>query len=147
MALDEPMQLRWTTAPGNSQIAILWDSTRGPAKMTWAPVAAGSAFLVPGDFRGMFGRVIIAGTLRVTGQAVTLTFYRRTSFTSPAAAADWELDSSAPGAGTIAVAASVTQPYEWLAKEDSLILATAGGTGPTLFYSDITVTPTQDYGT
>lgn len=145
MGLNRSMQMRWTTAPGNSQIVILWDSTRGPQGMSSTAVAAGSAFLVPGNLRGIYPRVIVAGTQRVTAQAVTLTFYRRTAFAN--AAADWELDSSAPGGGTVVVAAGTTQPYEWLAKEDSLLIATAGATGPTLFYNDQTVTITQDYGT
>lgn len=145
LMFDRPMQLRWTVAPGDSAILPIWDSTRGPSLMSQAAVASGSAYLIPGPWKGKFPRVIVSGRVRPTGQDVTLKFYVRTEYDGDAN--DWEADVNAPGGGSIAITASATQPFEWLTEGEHLVRVDAGATGPTTLICDVVITPTMDYGT
>lgn len=143
----KPFQKRWSlAAPGNNEIAILWDSTRGDHYPAPSAVLSGSSYLIPGPLHGKFPRGIIEGFVGVTGQPVTIKAYKRTAYNN--AAADWELDESfvGSGTGTVVVAAGDTQPFEWKFATEHLLRVDMGATAPTLFWAEFTWTPTQDYG-
>src|SRR5688572_31473412 len=109
--MKAPFQKRWTAAvPGNSAIAILFDSTRGDVYPAPAAVASGSEFLIPGPLRGKFPRGILNGFVYVTGQAVDIKLYYRREYVG--VAADWDLNGDFGTAGVVNVAAAASQKFE-----------------------------------
>ncbi len=120
---------KWTAVPGNSQIVVPWDSTRGAANMLWTAVAAGAASLVPGPWRGKFTMAVVRYSILCTGQNVTLAEQVLTG--NAGTAADWETQGAA-GAATIAAGTTSVREFKPLAP-DWRIMITAGATGPTLF--------------
>lgn len=139
-----PISFRFDSAPGANQIAIAFDSTRGPANMTWAPVAAGSAFLVPGPWRAAYPGAVIRYSILCTAQSVTLAEQVLTGSSNPAVAGDWETQGAA---GAAVIAAGVTAPREFKPlTPDWRITLTAGGTGPTLFTVWGTIVYGPSYG-
>lgn len=117
--------------PGNSQIVPLIDTTYWRDTGNW-PAAASAA--APGKSRGQLGGYRITGTVKPTGQSVTVTFQILTNPTGTTSAA-FEADvnvSGTGGTGSVVVASGSTQPFSWLPPTpDWRIIITAGATGPT----------------
>lgn len=121
------IDFRWIVPPGNNGFVIPFDTTRGPANMTWAAIAAGSAYLVPGDWRAKFSGYIWSYSLRATTNDVTVDEQILTG--NARTAADWETQGVA---GTFTATAGTTYPREFKPlTPDSRLLVTAGPTGPT----------------
>jgi len=140
------LSLRWTAAPGNNEIAILWDSTRGPAKMLWGDcVASGSPYLVPGEWRHKYNASAIKGTVGVVGNDAELQLQIRTAFAD--AATDWEAQGGA-GVGTITLTDGTPQPFDFKPQNaENRIIVTASSGAITTIYANLVVYDTTDFGT
>lgn len=134
---------RWEVVPGNNGFVIPFDTSRGPILGTQAAIAAGSAFLAPGDYRGRYSPCVVKYTITVTVQPVTLDEQLRTGIAGTSA--DWT--SQASGAAVV-VPVTVPQPREFTVNgPDGRILITAGATGPTTVIIWGAVYQTNDRGT
>lgn len=141
---SRPLEILYTVAPGNSQVVIPFDSTwwlqQLPAQR--AALATSSAYLAPGPNRGALGRALVTGTIKVGNQAVTVLEQMLTG--NAGTSADWETETT----GTIAIAASGTQPIEWKPRgADWRLRIDAGATGPDTLIVRLSVAITTDFGT
>jgi hypothetical protein len=142
MQLMKLYDFRFETPPGNSAFVVPFDTTRGPALISYASLAAGSAFLAPGDWRGKCSPCVVKYMITVTGQAVTLDEQFRTGIAGTSA--DWTSQASG---SAVPVPVTVPQPREFTVNgPDGRILITAGATGPTTLVIWGTVYQTNDRG-
>jgi len=141
----EPFSIKWTTIPGNNEIAIIFDSTRGIPYRINSAVASGSAYLIPGGWNGRYPHALVSGFVKCTGTDVTAKFYGRTEFDNDAN--DWEVDASAPNAGTKTVTAGGgAWPFEWKPSCTDFLFRIDCTTAPTLLSVQIDILPTMDFG-
>lgn len=121
-----PLSFQRTFTPGNNEIVIALDSTRGLINGPSAAVASGSSYLAPGPNRGRWAGAVVRYTVKCTTQNVTATENILTG--NAGTSADWEVQGAT---GTQTVTAGTTLVREWKPEAgDFLLLITAGATGP-----------------
>lgn len=120
------MSFRFETVPGNNGFIIPFDSTRGPANLSYSAIAAGSAFLAPGPWRARFAGAVIKYHILCTTQALTLDEQGLTG--NAGTSADWQSQASGT---TVPVAAGTPLPREFtFLGPEGRILLTAGAAAP-----------------
>lgn len=149
-----PLTLRWTAIPAANGIAIVFDSTRGPALMTPLVVTSAgsdgrvayppvSNYLIPGPIRGKYTGVLASGTADCTTDNVTAKTYTRREWDEDAN--DWELDTNNSWSGSQTVVAGTPWDFEWKPLGEWMIQFVAGGTPPTLLNVTLIIAPTSDF--
>jgi hypothetical protein len=122
------MSFRFTVPPGNSAFVIPMDSTRGPANLSYASIAAGSSYLAPGPWRGKLVPAIVRYSIKSTTENVTLDEQVLTGVAGTSA--DWESQGTDGTAQTITAGTTAIREFKPLG-HDWRLLITAGATGPT----------------
>ncbi len=137
--MKDPFSLTWTVPPGNSGYVVLFDSTKGPANMSWSALTSNPA---PGTWRGMYKGASYRYTIKTTTESVTVDEQVLTGSGTTNAA--WETQGAA---GTFTVAAGTTAARNFLPlSPDHRILVTAGGTAPATLESQLEIVFSDDYG-
>ena len=137
-----PMQIRWTTTPGNAQVICPFDSTyRLDQCVSHASFVAGTtSFDTPGDTRGKWAGWTVRGSASSTGgNDSTLSLYVKTANTNTFT--DWQID-AAGGATVNLPLAGTTTPFRWRPTAGEFkVRILAGATGPTTFFMELTLMP------
>lgn len=121
--------------PAASQSVPLIDTTTWNANGPWASTATTPG---PGKSRGQLDGLRWTGTVKTTGQAVTVTFKILTDPSATTNAAFETDTANGPGGGTVVVAAGNTYPFSWLpVTPDYRIEVLAGATPPTTLLTTI----------
>ncbi len=141
--MNRPLAFRFTTPPGNNEFVIPFDTTRHCHALSTASLAAGSAFLAPGPYRGLFAGVIWRLSVLCTGQNVTLD--PQILVGNAGTAADWATQAATGIPATITAGTAGVYEFKPLAP-DSRILVTAGATGPTTLIVQLDVIQNSTYG-
>jgi hypothetical protein len=122
--------------PTLSQYLAVVDSTLGVALL---PTASTAATAVPGLYRGRWPRKRVVTVVRNGDQAITVRHLILSNSPGTTNAA-WEVDTNAPGAGSVALAANTTTAYSWCPPSpDYKVELVAGGTAPATLVTSVTI--------
>lgn len=143
MALVKLCDFRYTVIPAAGEFGIAFDSTRGPALITYASIPSGSAFLAPGAWRGHFSPAVVKYTIQCTGNNVAVD--EQVLVGVAGTSSDWSTQGASPSFTQVAAATATLREFTPNAVDWRLLLTSAAlPTGVTIWG---TVYTTSDRGT
>lgn len=120
----------WRVAPTAGQFCVPFDSTRRVDQISYASLAAGSAFLAPGDMRGHLSPLVVQYSVE---QATNdLIVDEQVLAGRAGTSADWETQGTSPSFTQTAAAGATQREFTPYNPDARLLLTCAGGGAATL---------------